>query len=140
MVDDRTQRPFGANEPARGAAKAGPSGSDPLAELARLIGQNDPFGEFGRDNARRASAPPAHEPPQAWTDVPQPAEPAAPQPHAVPEFLTGKPAGKSAGTFGGMPGGSSVPSPNFGSHTFGKQTFGNAPHDDMYQVEGGAPG
>jgi len=52
MVDDRTQRPFGSNEPARAAA-AKPSGNDPLAELARLIGQNDPFGEFGRDGARR---------------------------------------------------------------------------------------
>ena len=28
-------------------------GNDPLAELARLIGQTDPFGEFGRDTARR---------------------------------------------------------------------------------------
>ena len=33
------------------------SASDPLAELARLIGQNDPFAEFGRDNAR--AVPPA---------------------------------------------------------------------------------
>ena len=32
-----------------------PSASDPLAELARLIGQNDPFAEFGRDSARRAA-------------------------------------------------------------------------------------
>jgi hypothetical protein len=137
MVDDRTQRPFGANEPARSAPKAGSSGNDPLAELARLIGQNDPFGEFGRDNARRASAPPAHEPPQAWTDVPQAApEPAAQetqhapqrvQQHAVPNFLTAKPAPAT------MP-------PNFGNHAFGKQSFGSAPpNDDMYQVEGGAP-
>jgi hypothetical protein len=132
MVDDRTQRPFGANEPARSAPKAGSSGNDPLAELARLIGQNDPFGEFGRDNARRASAPPAHEPPQAWTDVPHAApEPAAQEPqrvqHAVPNFLTAKPAPST------MP-------PNFGNHAFGKQAFGSTPpNDDMYQVEGGAP-
>jgi hypothetical protein len=33
-------------------------GNDPLAELARLIGQTDPFGEFGRDPARRVPAPP----------------------------------------------------------------------------------
>ena len=31
----------------RSAAK--PSGNDPLAELARLIGQTDPFAEFGRE-------------------------------------------------------------------------------------------
>lgn len=30
-----------------------------MAELARLIGQNDPFGEFGRDASRRAAAEPA---------------------------------------------------------------------------------
>lgn len=130
MVDDRTQRPFGANEPARSAPKAGGSGNDPLAELARLIGQQDPFGEFG--HARRASAPPAHEPPQAWTDVPQAApEPAAPEQHApplaVPNFLTAKPAPST------MP-------PNFGNHGFGKQAFGSAPpNDDMYHVEGAAP-
>src|SRR4051812_32306164 len=122
MVDDRTQRPFGANEPARNASKTGSSGNDPLAELARLIGQNDPFGEFG--NARRASAPPSHEPPQAWTDVPQAAPaPETPQQH-VPDFLAAK----------------STPSPNFGNATFGKQTSGSAPHDDLYQVEGGTPG
>lgn len=129
MVDDRTQRPFGANEPARSAPKTGSSGNDPLAELARLIGQNDLFGEFGRDNARRASAPPAHEPPQAWTDVPQAApEPAAPiRQQPVPDFLTAKPA-------------PSVLPPNFGKHAFGKQAFGSSPpNDDMYQVEAGAP-
>jgi hypothetical protein len=131
MVDDRTQRPFGANEPARSAPKA--AGNDPLAELARLIGQNDPFGEFGRDNARRASAPPSHEPPQAWTDVPQAApEPEAQEPQraqrqAVPNFLTAKAAPAT------LP-------PNFGNHTFGKQAFGSTPpNDDMYHVEGGAP-
>ena len=125
MVDDRTQRPFGANEPARSAPKSGSSGNDPLAELARLIGQSDSFGEFG--NARRASAPPAHEPPQAWTDVPQAApEPAHEQPrapvHAVPQFLSAKPA-------------PSVMPPNFS-----RQAFGSAPpNDDLYQVDGGAP-
>ena len=61
MADDQTQRPYRSNEPpARGAPAATPpaSGSDPLAELARLIGQNDPFAEFGRDGARRVAARP----------------------------------------------------------------------------------
>src|SRR5439155_18269067 len=50
------QRPYRASEPPmRGPAKT--AGSDPLAELARLIGQTDPFGEFARDTARRAPAP-----------------------------------------------------------------------------------
>lgn len=56
MADDHNQRPYRGNEtPARGAS-GGASGSDPLAELARLIGQNDPFSEFGRDGGRRAPA------------------------------------------------------------------------------------
>src|SRR5512139_1066474 len=57
MADDQSQRPYRASEPppARGSSKT--SGSDPLAELARLIGQTDPFGEFGREPARRSSPP-----------------------------------------------------------------------------------
>jgi hypothetical protein len=61
MADDPNQRPYRSNEPPTrtvpGAAPA-PS-SDPLAELARLIGQSDPFAEFGRDNEHRAAAPAA---------------------------------------------------------------------------------
>ena len=59
MADDQTQRPYRSNEPPvrRAPAATSTSGSDPLAELARLIGQTDPFGEFGRDNARRAATP-----------------------------------------------------------------------------------
>ena len=53
MADDQSQRPYRASEPppARGSGK---TGSDPLAELARLIGQTDPFGEYGREAARRS--------------------------------------------------------------------------------------
>ena len=53
MADDQSQRPYRASEPppARGSGK---TGSDPLAELARLIGQTDPFGEYGREVARRS--------------------------------------------------------------------------------------
>ena len=60
MADDQNQRPYRSNESlTRRAPAANPaSGSDPLAELARLIGQTDPFAEFGRENARRATAPP----------------------------------------------------------------------------------
>jgi hypothetical protein len=58
MADDQIQRPNRTNEAsARGASAT--SSSDPLAELARLIGQTDPFGEYGRENARRAAAPQA---------------------------------------------------------------------------------
>jgi len=61
MADDQIQRPSRTDEAsARGASAT--SGSDPLAELARLIGQTDPFGEYGRENARRAAAPQAPTP------------------------------------------------------------------------------
>ncbi len=82
MADDHSQRPYRSNEPpARSAPGATPnSGSDPLAELARLIGQNDPFAEFGRNNARQAAPPPAAE----WS-----APPAAPEtPPAAPIYGT----------------------------------------------------
>jgi hypothetical protein len=61
MADDPNQRPYRLSEPpARNAPGATPApSSDPLAELARLIGQSDPFAEFGRDSEHRAAAPAA---------------------------------------------------------------------------------
>jgi len=60
-----------------------PSSSDPLAELARLIGQSDPFSEYGRDGARAAAAPMA---PQG--QPPMPTLPPMPdvQPFSPPNF------------------------------------------------------
>src|SRR5512139_965308 len=49
MADDNTAR-FRSSDPhGRGPGPSAPA-SDPLAELARLIGQSDPFADFGRDN------------------------------------------------------------------------------------------
>jgi SPOR domain len=66
MADDHTQRPIRASQPpvrnAPGATPAASSGNDPLAELARLIGQNDPFAEYGRDGRRAAAQAPAAAP------------------------------------------------------------------------------
>jgi sporulation related protein len=60
MADDQNQRTYRSNEPpVRRAPAPSASTSDPLAELARLIGQTDPFAEFGRDGARRTPAPPS---------------------------------------------------------------------------------
>jgi SPOR domain len=74
MADDRTQRPYRASQPpvrsAPGQAPAAPAGNDPLAELARLIGQNDPFAEYGRENARRAAPQAAAQ----QTGAPEPQE------------------------------------------------------------------
>jgi hypothetical protein len=98
MADDQNQRPYRGNEtPARAAA---PSGSDPLAELARLIGQNDPFSEFGGN--RRPAAPRQPEPTPAW-----PPEPARLAPSAPPA-----PQGAA---------------PQYGSQDFTRQSFGSVP-------------
>ncbi len=131
MVDDHTQRPYRANETsARNTpAKASGSGSDPLAELARLIGQNDPFGEFGRDGARRAVAPPTQEPPAAWAD--EPVAPAAQAPR-MPAPHPG------AGDYYGA-----AAAPAVSMQNFGRPNFGSAPlasDADMYRVEGEVPG
>jgi len=85
MADDQKQRLYRSNEPpARGTPAAAPaSGSDPLAELARLIGQTDPFAEFDRQNARRAAAPPVAPaaPPPSFGPADYFDAPAAPPPH-----------------------------------------------------------
>lgn len=73
MADDNNPRsPRGGDPFARGGAPLPPAGSgaasDPLAELARLIGQNDPFADFGRDAGR---TPTAAEPRHWPGEVPQ---------------------------------------------------------------------
>jgi cell division septation protein DedD len=62
MADDnrfRSTRPGDSHRRAAGPLRPSEraSGSDPLAELARLIGKNDPYAEFGLSN----SAPEQHE-------------------------------------------------------------------------------
>ncbi|MGI8527185.1 MAG: SPOR domain-containing protein [Pseudolabrys sp.] len=57
MADD-DKRPFRAKEPYGRPTAGAAASNDPLAELARLIGQTDPFSEFGdRGSPRRAPAP-----------------------------------------------------------------------------------
>jgi hypothetical protein len=46
MADNNTSR-FRSSDPYGRAAPSSAPANDPLAELARLIGQNDPFAEFG---------------------------------------------------------------------------------------------
>ncbi len=50
MADRYQDKPFPADDDDRGAQRAAKGESDPLAELARLIGQTDPFSNFGRAN------------------------------------------------------------------------------------------
>jgi SPOR domain len=65
MADNYTQRPNRSSQPplrqAPGTASSTPAGADPLAELARLIGQNDPFSEYG------AASQHAGEPTEAYS-------------------------------------------------------------------------
>src|SRR5687767_6961172 len=72
MADDNYQRPFGGDRYGRGAPRPSPS-NDPLAELARLIGQNDPFAEFGRaqqPQPKQAPAAPQWAPAASRSDYP----------------------------------------------------------------------
>jgi len=50
MADRYQSRPFPADDYDRGGDQHGHGESDPLAELARLIGQTDPFGSSAKSN------------------------------------------------------------------------------------------
>jgi hypothetical protein len=82
MADDHRLDSYRSNDPQRRAAEPSqsaeqPRASDPLAELARLIGQRDPFAEFGRSNSRQNSREAAARQ--------TPAAPAAPTPQWQPQ-------------------------------------------------------
>ena len=78
MADNNYQRPFDGDRYGRGAPRA-QSNNDPLAELARLIGQDDPFAEFGRaqqqPQPKQAPAAPQWAPAASRPDYPAPAVP-----------------------------------------------------------------
>ncbi|WP_027550782.1 SPOR domain-containing protein [Bradyrhizobium sp. Cp5.3] len=74
MADRYQQRPFPSDDYGRGD-QHGRAESDPLAELARLIGQTDPFAAQSQPSARQAAPAPAafQEPAQHYPedDYPQ---------------------------------------------------------------------
>jgi hypothetical protein len=121
MADDQSQRPYRASEPppARGQGKT--SGSDPLAELARLIGQTDPFGEFGREAARRS--PPSHS--VARADWNQPLGTSYTAQYSD-DARTPEPASRYAGD-GHAP--SSAPASPLLPQHYGNQNFERQPYD-----------
>lgn len=122
MADDHNQRGYrGSDAAARGmgaASGTGSSGNDPLAELARLIGQTDPFAEYGRNSASRAASIPGAQPAPGWPG--DPAEEPAPLDQAA---YTDQP---------------------YGNGSFGRQSYGSAalPADasELYPVDAHAPG
>jgi sporulation related protein len=69
MTDDNNAR-YRSNDPFARTPGPDGQGSDPLAELARLIGHSDPFSDVGRDP--RVAAP---REPQHYDDPAPPAEP-----------------------------------------------------------------
>jgi hypothetical protein len=89
MADRYQGRPFPADDDDHGVDPHAPGTgeSDPLAELARLIGQTDPFGTMGRANqpvpprpAARDSYQPESYQPQSYQPEPDVAPPAGPPP------------------------------------------------------------
>lgn len=81
MADRYQNRQYPADDYGRGGDQHGPARTeeDPLAELARLIGQTDPFSPLGRTNAKAPpqSAPEPYEPAVENDDEP-PAPPPGP--------------------------------------------------------------
>jgi len=105
MRDDNHSRNYPPNDPSRRApAGAGNAqGGDPLAELARLIGQNDPFSDFARDQGRapaptpnpRRPDPNSNPMPSDWQAHPAPyrdAPPARQAPQQAPHYAQEAPA------------------------------------------------
>jgi hypothetical protein len=68
-----------------------PHSNDPLAELARLIGQNDPFAEYGRQQQARQNAPvePLAVPAPSYPTQPVPASYGAPPRYEAPPQQAG---------------------------------------------------
>jgi hypothetical protein len=82
MAEDHSRPQRSSDSIARtGQARGSSSGSDPLAELARLIGQSDPFGDAMNATARMAES--AGAPPKVdWTAP-------STQPHQEQTFASG---------------------------------------------------
>jgi hypothetical protein len=136
MADDQFQRPYRASEPVRGAAKT--SGSDPLAELARLIGQTDPFGEFGRESARRAPAPHPgeHSDWNAPSGTPYTTKAGVDPRAPVPPQRSG---GNGYYTSRSAPGDRQVDAvQDYHGQSYGRASYGSAPStidDELYQAD-----
>ena len=105
-------------------------GSDPLAELARLIGQTDPFAEYGRESARRAPAPQPER--SDWSREPTGTPYAADQ--RVPQRLDGDDYYAARSTPDVEQ--SSAP---YDGQSYGRQSYGSTPPtaaaEDSYQAD-----
>lgn len=144
MADDHTQRPYRSNElPGRTApvtAARSNSGSDPLAELARLIGQNDPFAEFGRDGARHDAPQRPAEHATDWSTQPAGAgySPQTVPPTAPPNFGANDYYGATVAPAAHRPDMPFRDAPNAARQTYDSPPF--VTDDDHYHPEHEAPG
>jgi len=138
MAEDQSQRPYRASEPppARGAGR--PSGNDPLAELARLIGQSDPFAEFGRESTRRAPTPPSER--TDWNTQPLGAPQTSPY-GTDPRTSLSTPKYSGNGSYA-PPRVQADPAPqDYGRSSYTRQAYGGAPlpgDADQYPPENDA--
>lgn len=143
MADDHSQRPYRSSESiARaGQGKPAPSGGDPLAELARLIGQSDPFGEFSRENARRAGGtPPRAESPAYAAPAAPPVAPKAPQQdyYAAPSLQA--PTYASQDYTQPAPAEPAYAQPAYTQPTYGQQTYAQQGQQGYAATDAGASG
>jgi sporulation related protein len=141
MADDQFQRPYRASEPpVRGVAKT--PGSDPLAELARLIGQTDPFGEFGREPPHRAPAsqPGEHSDWNAPAGTPYTTEAGVNHPPVPPQRF----GGNGYYTARSAPGDRPVDAvQDYHGQSYGRASYGGTPStidDELYQADHEARG
>ena len=120
--------------PVRGQAKT--SANDALAELARLIGQTDPFGEYGHAASRPASPPPAEY--SNWSSRPA-RSPYAEQGSVDPRqtLSTQRSAGDRPYSGRAAPGDQSMGQPSSDAgQNYGRQSYGGTPStagEDFYQ-------
>src|SRR5262245_61019021 len=136
MAEEQSKRPYRASEPPL-RSHARTSNNDPLAELARLIGQTDPFGEFGRDSARPAPTDRAD-----W-NTPAPNSPYAPREGT--DWRASSAQGSDGDGYYNARGaaGEQTGPTNYDDRSSGRRTYGGEQTptgDDLYQADHEARG
>jgi hypothetical protein len=152
MADDSILRSYRSNEPTRRAsAPAAPrdaGGSDPLAELARLIGQNDSFVELERTSGHSEARPRTDQPPSDWrkTAAALARESMRDAPAADPRFEQVNSAIAAAKSLRASPDGQFAHAASHSSHaafeqaaipqdSYADNAYDDHPHDDQPHID-----
>src|SRR5579859_5016708 len=132
MADRYQDRPFSTDDNLDRGGDHGRGESDPLAELARLIGQTDPFGPMGRAN-HKVQPRPVPEPRAPYRPPPPPAEVDDGPPPGPPAWMqrAGRQEVKPPPTYEEEPEADYQPSPVHPLHRYAAQH--QQPHDDYRQ-------